>query len=332
MFAMPTDRPRSGQGTAGLVQTIESADGKRRWLVGNLAPKGVLSLSSNETSGEPADAPGDGWDPGATGVRIAGPSVHIDGARHRAVAKTRVAKRGPGYEEVTVAGAWDVGSGGQARYDWFRFDEDPSAWWVEVELTYPRVEGAELKWLEQVTPLEVELPAADQWTVTRRLFTGEIASYPVAESLDALNNHAANGWVLLRGGDSPAGVSLTTYAPLLSAPAFLPLSLRPAPEGGLVPRLAPFGALWGEQPNHRPRTTLGSGVGEYFTRIGAENVTPTAPAWSGQSVRFLVRVHPHTNANSVAELDARRDGVLIVDDSGAPQLVGPGGPEGPGGP
>ena len=134
--------------------------------------------------------------------------------------------------------------------------------------------------------------------------------------LDALNSHAADGWVNLLPDDSNTGFSIATFVGLRAAPAFVPLRLTPTEEGAFDLVATPFGALWGELPDHRAQSLLGSGAAEYATRLTGAQLKPTAPAWNGVTTCFLLRIQTDTVESDYDQLAVARDGVLLVNASG----------------
>jgi hypothetical protein len=258
--------------------------------------------------------PSGDWSPEIESLTIAGARIRVDGVDYPATVNQRQAASSPQGESLSYTGSWSIGSGGQVRYDWIRFDQDPQAWWVEVTVSFPTLDAEQLEWFEEAVPIQINLPPGKSWSVTRPLATSEVASYEVTRPYDALNSHAANGWLLLQTQGATSGVSITTQAMMRSAPAFMPLRFVATDDGQLEPQLVPFGTLWGELLDHQSLNLLGSGAGEYVTRLTSPQLKPTAPAWNGQSTCFILRIQPETTPADFERLNNARDGVLILAD------------------
>jgi hypothetical protein len=308
-----------GAGPEPALRTLESADGRRQWLAGALDADATAVLTPSSPVMIDAEAPDAGWAPHPTDLlplEIAGPRLRVGGEDRRPEI-THVARViGEGGEVVTIEGRWSPTSSGLLRLDWIRLDADPGAWWVEATVNLPTLLGEELRWWEEMSPLELLAPEAAAWEVERPLVTGEVARYDVTGPFDALNSHAADGWLRLLGDGAASGPSIATHAPMRSAPAFAPIRFELTDSGNLAARLAPFGALWGELLDHDAASGLGAGVAEMATRLVAPQLQPTAPAWNGRTVCFLLRIQPHTADGDLPRLAAARDGLLLVDGVG----------------
>ncbi len=314
-FLMPVDSALAGA----TIRTLSSADGAKHWLVGTVAGDATQQLATTTPDMTAGTHPGEGWGPDATGdaalgaMEIAGPRIRLEGLDHRPAITDRQWVTASDGAVLTVLGDWNVGTGGSVRYDWIRFDEDPEAWWVEVTLTYPTIDTDQHELWADVAPLEILLPGADQWTVERPLVTGHVADYTVYGAYDALNYHAADGWVRLLADNAADGVSVTTFAPMRAAPAFLPIRMSLVEDDRTDARLTPFGALWGELLDHRPETLLGTGMAEYASRLVAPQLQSTAAAWDGRSICFVLRLQAATTDDDRVRLSQARDGILLLD-------------------
>lgn len=325
-FVQPVTSATPLAASASAVRFLHSTDGTRQWMVGTLAPGESVALDSLDASllADPEDW--GVWGPVLDGVTVTGPRLRVAGVDYGAVLTGETRVFGNGGEVITLTGEWEPGhggTGGTVRYDWIHHDADPDAWWVEVTVTYPTLDDEELRrWWDDAVPLEVALAGRASWAVERPLITGEVAQYSIAEPLDALNSHAADGWVRLLGEGDTAGLSLTNFQPLRAAPGFLPLRLS-GDSAGLAVRAAPFGALWGELLDHRARSLLGTGLAEMTSRLTGAQFHATAPAWNGETVCFLLRIQPHTPDGDQPTLLAASRGVLLLDGGGVPLLGRP---------
>ncbi len=320
-FVQPVSEPLASFGGAQPTRTVASTDGERMWLAGSLEAESADLLEQRAPNMQSSHEPPSGWGPMIHGIEVSGPRLRVDSVDHQAEPTAWHTAVGERAVVHTVVGTWNVGLGGYARYDWLQIEEDDAAWWVDVTVVFPTLDESQAYWLEETQPIAFGLGQSPGWSVARRLFTGEVAEYYVDTPMGALNAHAANGWAVLKRRGSARGASVLTYAPLRSAPAFLPLRLQPTTRRHLEATVMPFGALWGDTLEHRPHSTLGTGVGEQLTRLAAENIVPTAPVWNGECVRFLARVQPSTRAADHSDLDGARDGVLVVDAQGKPEVV-----------
>ncbi|MFH2010795.1 MAG: hypothetical protein ABI333_29610 [bacterium] len=309
-------------GTGGELRTLHSFDGSRAWLAGSLALGQTAALTLGDASLVDDPVPLGGWGPDLVDATPLGPMIRLAGVEYRAELGDEQRVTGNGGEVITILGDWQPGhggTGGSVRYDWIRFDADPDAWWVEVTVTFPTFGDEDVVlWWDDALPLELQLGAAGSWTVERPLITGEVARYTVAEAFDALNSHAADGWVNLLPDGAEAGLSITTFQPLRAAPGFLPLRSRAVGDTAYRLSAAPFSALWGELLDHRPQSTLGAGLAELTSRLTGSQFHPTAPAWEGVTTCFLLRIQPGTNTADHPQLSAASQGVLVIDADGRP--------------
>ena len=298
------------------IRTLSSSDGSRSWLAGSIGAGDRVDLDRGDMVLESGAVTFDGWGPNFADAIVLGPRIRVANTDYPATIDDVKRVAGNDGEVITVEGDWELGDGGSVRYDWIRFETDPDAWWVEVTLTYPTVEEDQVRWWDDAVPLAIQLAPSSTWTVQRPLVTGEVASYTVAETLDALNNHAADGWINLISEHRETGFSITTFVELRAAPAFAPLRLIPTERGAFSLVVMPFSALWGELPDHRAQSLLGSSAAEYATRLTGTQLRPTAPAWNGVTTCFLLRIQPDTAVADYPQLSGARDGVLVVDTDG----------------
>jgi hypothetical protein len=59
--------------------------------------------------------------------------------------------------------------------------------------------------------------------------------------------------------------------------------------------------------------TLGTGLAEAAARMTAPQLRPSAPAWSGVRLCFLLRLETGADPENPAAWAGARDGVLVID-------------------
>lgn len=104
---------------------------------------------------------------------------------------------------------------------------------------------------------------------------------------DSLDNHVTDAWVALAAGGR--GILLAQSASASTVFAFCPMRTR-LRSGRQTVDLNPFGTYSGRQWRYPAAT---SGLGRMAAILGADNLDPYAPSWSGTELSFSLLLAPY---------------------------------------
>lgn len=154
---------------------------------------------------------------------------------------------------------------------------------IDVTCDIPAVDGLTEIYPAAISPALLGRPLF----ISRANFTGSTHTYEVGEAHVALNNHVTNGWAGV--SDGSIGMIVAFDTTVLAGGAVMPMRIDEY-EGGFAPLIVPFGTLWGEQPDHHPEWSGGSGAGQAMTIQVGEHVKASGPAYSGARLRFRLGI------------------------------------------